>query len=115
RIAQPLEIKYLYPMIAGSIGNDEYVILVDLHVAPDRNLAAFGHGELAEIARIVRVADVNKRSAIRATNYRVFATRERIGPAPDVVGPHAPLAPDVLYRQERQHVDILAREGCCCV
>ena len=66
-VAQVREVKDLNTvMIAAAVGDDERVVLVRLDLAPARHRGPGGAGQVAEVARMRAIGDVDERRAIGA-------------------------------------------------
>ncbi len=97
------EVEDLHAVVGG-LTHDECVIGEDLDASPRRDSAP--RWQVAEIHGRTRVRYVDERGSGGAADQRILATRERIGPAPDVI---AASAADIAVRQKRHEVDVAAR------
>ena len=79
-----------------------------LHVAPAVGPAALGLGQVAQVARVVGVGDIDEGGSVHAADQRVLAAVERVGPSPHVVQPRAPAGAQLRPRDEREQVHVIA-------
>jgi len=96
------EVEHLHAVI-DRLAHDERVVCKNLDAAPSR--ADGLGGKVSEIDRLPRIGDVDERGTGGAPDQRVLASRQWIGPTPDVVpGSSAHLA----VRQEGHEIDVAA-------
>ena len=106
-ITESREVEDLDAVSRRRVRHDVRVIRVDLHVAPE---ARSGRGrEEGERPRSPRIGKVDDREAVRAPDERVFRSRHRICPAPDIVQvAGGPAGPESLRGDVSQKVHALA-------
>ena len=79
------EVEDLHAVRSGAVGDDEGVVAVHLDVAPEVLGGALGQGQLAGVAGVGGVADVDEGRGVRAPDQRPVLAGHRVGPSPDVV------------------------------
>ena len=105
------EVEDLHAVRSGAVGDDEGVVAVHLDVAPEVLGGAFGQGQLAGVAGVGGVADVDEGRRVGASHQRPVPAGHRVGPAPDVVEDGARVGSQRVERHEGDQVDLRAVEG----
>ena len=95
--------RVIYCM-AACLADDKGIMGIGLDVTPSR--AAGVAGEITQVNRIHGIGDLDKCGSFVQPDDGKFATRWRIGPAPDVIG----LAATYIHQgQEHQKIDVMTR------
>ncbi len=106
-VQQAGQVEDLQAVRPGTVGDDEGVVRVHLHVTPDARLRPRVQRERSQVHGVDRIGHLDERRPIRAADDGELAPARRVGPSPDVVQVDPALPADVRDGQKAEQVHLV--------